>query len=903
LLGPLEVVAEGRQLPLKAAKQKTILALLLLHRDEVVSVDRMQEALWQERPPATATTALQGYVSQLRRLLEEGEEGSASLLATRSPGYALAAAPEQLDLARFEQLAESGRDALATGEPARAARLLAEALALWRGPPLADFSYEAWAQSAIGRLEELRLSAVEDRIEADLACGRHGRLVGELEALVQSHPLRERLRAQLMLALYRGGRQAEALQAYQQARTALVSDLGIDPSPELQQLYKAILNQEQALAAAAPGSPSNLPTPPTPLVGRHEELTDLRGLLERSDVRLLTLTGAGGSGKTRLALELAGGAASEFPDGVWWVPLAALADPALVLPEIAQTVGARNGLTDHLRRQNTLLLLDNFEQVVEAATGLAELLAQASDVKVLATSRVALRLSGEHEWPVPPLEDEDAAALFGERARAVKPTFEPDEHVTKICTRLDNMPLALELAAARVNVLAPEQILERLGHSLDLLTTGKRDAPERHRTLRATVEWSYNLLSETEQHLFARLAVFAGGYSLEAAEQVCEADLDVLGALIDKNLLQQTDDGRLFMLETIREYALERLDAAPDEKALRRRHADHALRRAEPPNALAERREWHAAIERDYADFWAALVWLRDEGEHAQLLTLVSRLGPFWDGEEQLHEGRAWLEEALTHENETTVDSARALGTLAHIVWRQGDLELALSLVDDAASVATDLGERQLLGEVQSTRGAIHYMSGDLSSARTEYEHALALFRDLGSNVDVAILTHDLGLIALTDGDGERARTLLEESLRLSQENAYDRLEMSTFGTLGLLELEENRSREAKGLLRRAFELSLKLDAESAAIAEGLVAFAAVTAGEREPMDACLLIGASDAHYDRIGAVREPVIAAVRTRTLEHAKSMIGPDAAEAARAQGGELSLTEAVEHALSLD
>jgi len=328
---------------------------------------------------------------------------------------------------------------------------------------------------------------------------------------------------------------------------------------------------------------TNLPIPATPFLGRKQELAEVSALLAQEDVRLLTLTGPGGTGKTRLAAQAAADGAESYPDGVWWVSLAALRDPQLVLETAGQVLGSTNGLVTHIGQKRLLLLLDNFEQVVEAAPGLSHLLAGCPNLRLLVTSRELLRVPGEHAYPVAPLDPEDGAGLFLARARATRPDFVADDSVSELCARLDYLPLALELAAARVRILSPTQLLERFAQRIDLLRAGRGVDP-RQQTLRATIEWSYELLDPAEQQLFARLAVFAGGCTLEAAEEVAGGGLDTLQSLVDKSLVRSREGGRFWMLETIREYALERLEEAGELPEARRRHSDWCLRLAlEPP--------------------------------------------------------------------------------------------------------------------------------------------------------------------------------------------------------------------------------------------------------------------------------------------------------------------------------
>jgi predicted ATPase len=382
---------------------------------------------------------------------------------------------------------------------------------------------------------------------------------------------------------------------------------------------------------------TNLPVQPTPFVGRESELAEALALLRDSQVRLLTLTGAGGSGKTRLALQLAAEAASEYPDGVFWVPLQALRDPELVEPTIAQTIGATHELALHLAPKRALLLLDNFEHVISAAHKLGELCARLPSLKLLVTSREPLHLAAEREYPVLPLREHEAVTLFGDRARAVKPDFAEAHAVLEICRRLDCLPLALELAAARVKVLSTEDLLRRLDKRLPLLTGGPRDAPERQRTLRATIAWSYELLTPDAQRVFAGLAVFTGGCTLEAAEEVCQADVDAIAELLDKSLLRR-DGQRYFMLETIGEFALERLAEAGELEELRRRHAEYYLELARSLEDLIRSPQAAALLdrlERDHNNLRAALTWLSgatpDRALRIAVWGLAGRLHSFGD--------------------------------------------------------------------------------------------------------------------------------------------------------------------------------------------------------------------------------------------------------------------------------
>ena len=465
---------------------------------------------------------------------------------------------------------------------------------------------------------------------------------------------------------------------------------------------------------------TNLPTQPSPLIGRERELGDLATLLDEH--RLVTLTGPGGSGKTRLALQAAADAVEDFPHGVFWVPLQALRDPTLVLPTIAQTVGSKNGLSDHLGDKRMLLLLDNLEQVIEAATPLSKLLTETANVRLLITSREPLRVAGEQRYDVEPLPELDAVTLFLERARAVDAHFEPDSDVAEICRRLDGLPLALELAAARVGLLSTGQLLDRLEHALPVLTLGARDAPQRQQTLRATIAWSHDLLNDEEQRLFRRLAVFAGSFDLEAVEPVCEAGLDTLQSLVDRSLVRRWGSGRVGMLETIHEYAEERLAGSNDADETRRRHAEHYLGVAESANLSGDsddEQQQHELAVLELDNIRAALAWTVANEETSLGLRLTLALAAFWVARDPF-EGRRWLETLLERgENVPSPLRARALRDYGGLVFIAGEYEQGERLYEESLALYRELGDERGIAEVLSRLAMAANARGDLEQGES----------------------------------------------------------------------------------------------------------------------------------------------------------------------------------------
>jgi predicted ATPase/DNA-binding SARP family transcriptional activator len=895
ILGPLEVAGPGGLVRLEAAKQRALLGVLLLHPNEVVSRERLIDELWGPRPPATAAKLVQTYVSQLRRAL--GPE----LIATRPPGYQLHIDDDALDAARFRRLTGEARRLAARDEHDQAITLSNEALALWRGPPLADIVLESFARNELERLEEERLATIIERVDCELALGLHEQLIGELEALAAEHPVREGLRGQLMLALYRSGRQADALAAYQEARHTLVEELGLEPSPELQDLEKAILTHDAALQAplAVRDVKTNLPIQPTPFLGRAGELAEVLALLRRDDVRLLTLTGTGGSGKTRLALEAAAELAGAYEHGVWWVPLAALRDPQLVVASVAQTFGAKDELAREIADKRLLVLLDNFEQVAAAAPGLADLLAACVNLNLLVTSRERLHLAGEHVYSVAPLVEAEAIALFQARASAIFFGFRADGAVAQICRRLDCLPLAVELAAARVNVLPPAALLAHLDDRLALLTGGPRDAPDRQRTLRATIEWSYDLLEPEAQRLFAHLAVFAAGFTLEAAEEICGATFEKIQSLVEKSLLRLEGD-RFTMLETIREYVLERLDDADDGEELRTRHVEYFVARAEA--ADAERRgERQAAaldsLETEQGNMRAALEWSGRRQAPMQLRLAVA-LCHLWLVRGQLSEGRRWLEESLARTAEQPASlRIEALVRAANFAWLQGEPDRARALAEKALGLGREHGDTKGIASSLRQLANVAHLHGEEARAASLFAESAELYRELGAPWELALSFGSLGEVARAHGDYRQARTFWERALADFKELGDARYTGFALCNLGLIALQQGRSRAALRLLEEGLGLARTLlDRRAAAYA--LECFAAVAATEREAERAARLTGAADSLLEQIGAASWPSERVLRDRTMAAATAGLGEEKTAATLAEGRSMSLEDAVAH-----
>jgi predicted ATPase/DNA-binding SARP family transcriptional activator len=873
ILGPIEAVLGDGPAALGAPKQRGLLALLLVNRRRVVTAEQLIDGLWGEAPPASALQSLQVYVHGLRRALG-GER-----IETAGRGYRVVVAEDELDLDRFERMLERGRAALQAGRADDAADDLREALAVWRGPALADLPEETRRAAEAERLEELRLTALELRFDAELAGGRHDAVVAELETLTTEHPYRERFLEQRLLALYRCGRQAEALEVYRNAREVLAEDLGLDPSPALQELERAILRQEPSLAApAAPTRPARpLPVPPTPLVGRRLELAAVSALFRDEGARLVTLTGPGGTGKTRLGLAVAHELEPELRDGAVFVNLAPLASPELVLPTIAEALEIREDqLLDHLRERRLLLVVDNFEQLLPAAPLVGEMLAAAPRLSILATSRAPLRLAAEREYPVPPFDTPDAGLpfealvktdalqLFAARARAVDPGFELDKtsapEVARVCGRLDGLPLAIELAAARAKLLEPSEILERLEREPHLLPSGPRDAPARHQTLAATIHWSYDLLGADERQAFARLGVFSGGCTLEAAEVVCDVTLDSLATLVDNNLLRRRD-GRFTMLETVRHFAVERLEEA-DAAKWRRRHAEWLANLAEAARIANLGGEdpvpWLDQLEAEHPNIRAALAWAI-ESDVGLALELVSALRPFWEVRGHFGEGLRWAEQALTVDDVAAPEvRTKAVAFAAGASLRVGDLDRADELYGEVLQLAREMGDAEGEARALSDLGTVASVRGDLLSGRRFLEESVTRYRELGVQRGLAIALSNLGDIAGQERRFEEAIAVTTEGLEIQRELGDRGRQAISLNNLGYFSLHAGEVEPAREWLEQCVELTFELGYKEV-MAYALASFVQICLLEGDGARAAHLAGIADRLLADAGLQLQPM--------------------------------------------
>jgi predicted ATPase/DNA-binding SARP family transcriptional activator len=807
ILGPVAVwTADGEPVPVLGLKVRALLAVLLAHEGRPVPAARLIDALWGEQLPGDPAGTLSGKVTQLRRALEQAEPGGRRLVASPPPGYRLRIDTDAVDAGRFRALTARARQ---TTDPRTRAGLLSDALALWRGPAFADFADEPFARSAAARLTEERLVALEDHAEARLALGEHAELVAELAELLAAHPLRERLRATHMRALYRSGRPSEALDSYEELRVRLADELGLDPGPDLMALHRAVLARDSALDSP-PQPPTvrprtNLPAALSELIGRDEAVAGIRARLA-SD-RLVTLTGPGGVGKTRLALETAGGLvddADDFADGVWLAELGALepgsaggpADVVMAALDVRDVTGAADRLVDALRARRMLLVLDNCEHVVERAAELAgRLLRGCPGLRVLATSREPLGLPEEVVWVVPPLDVPDLAAdtamlarspavrLFAARAAAAAPGFAltPDiaPSVAVLCRRLDGLPLALELAATRVRALGLDELMARLDDRFRLLATGRRDAPARQQTLTAMIDWSWDLLTEPERVVLRRLALHADGCTLEAAEEVCAmpgsvdpADVaGLLARLVDRSLVTVThgpDGPRYRLLESVAAYCGDRLAEAGETESVRERHGRYYVElalRAEPRLYGHDQRRWLLRLDSETANLRSALDHAVRRGAAERALRLAGALTWYWFLRGRLSEARRSLRTALT------VDGRSPTALRARAAAWQAGIEVLLGEPDPAAArVCEQVADPADRARAQWFLAYAETDLGDVPAVDQRLERALKVFRDTGDRWGTAAVLSTRAKLGFVRADQKAMERDGEQSAELFRE-------------------------------------------------------------------------------------------------------------------------------------
>ena len=919
ILGAIEAVGrDGRAAPLGGELQRALLASLLLEHGRAVSRQRLVDSLWHD-PPRSAAHAIEVYVSKLRRSL--ASIGATSSITTLGTGYALQGDDSLVDLARFRRLARSARDSAAADEPEVAWQTMTEALALWRGEPLACL--DACPLVAARReLEEERLRLVEERVEVGLGLGRHDELLPELRTLTREHAERERLWAALMLALYRSGRQTEALAAFTSARTHLDEELGIQPGRELRELQRQILEHDPAIApydVVPRHLVDALPSPPSSFVGRVSELAGAAELLERPDVRLLTVLGPGGVGKSRFALELARSASPRFADGVRWVTLDAVDEAAQVPARIASVLGLPPsddplvGVARVLSGQRLLLVLDTFEHVAEAARDVHRLLEDVGGLHVVVTSRTPLHLSAEHRFELPPLIRADAAELFVARTRAVDPSAAPPpEVVDEICERLDRIPLALELAAPRAGRLSGEALLAELSNALDF--DSRRDPPRRHRTLRATLEWSYSLLGPDERAFFRRLAVFTGGFTHDAAAAVGGQDA-LLELLLDKSLVHRSAGdapSRFRLLDTVRDFAALLLEEAHELESASEAHAAWFVELAHSIAHDGYGCETDAELElflEEAANFERALDFLVATGDGTRALVLVRSLASYWYYRSTPLRNRARADAVLSLPGGDDRDRGRCLYYGAASSMECGQIDVSRAMLEEAERRFAATDDLAGLSMVENLRCYLAFAAGEAEGGLPHGDRALDLARRAGSVELEWNAASNLGVVytgLISDGFADRAtvercRELLENAAL--QADALDPASgLVAKGNLVdvLIELGE---------LERALELVHELLAPARAF-EGslfsvlpmLTTFARLASKLGEHARAVELLAAAEREANLVSWAMPPYILRRNAEVESASRAALGDLAVDRLRVNAATLSVQEIVADALAV-
>jgi predicted ATPase/DNA-binding SARP family transcriptional activator len=872
LLGDVEARLDGQRLEIGHVRQRCVLVALLVDVNHPVPADQLIDRVWADEPPHKGRNALAAYMSRLRQLFADAED----VHIVREPGgYKLAADAFSVDLHRFRHLVSQAR---ATADPVDAAAVFDSALDLWRGEPFPSID-TPWVNGVRTALEAERLSVGLDRNDVALRAGRHAELLGQLTAALQAHPLDERLAGQLMLAQYRSGRQADALETYRHMRERLVDELGVDPSPPLRDVYQTILEGESSpQPALTPSQPSarsrlhaDLPRRTTTFIGREQEVRRVSAALQEAP--LVTLTGVGGVGKTRLALEAAGADQERFDDGAWLCELAPV-DSGAVSHALAaalrlqqqQGLGIEDTLIEYLRSRELLLLVDNCEHVLDSAAWILDQIARhCPRVSVLATSREALGVEGERLVPVPPLTDEEATELFADRARAGRPDFDLDREpvgaVAEICRRLDGLPLAIELAAARMRVMGSLEVARRLD-GLRLLSGGARGAHPRQQSLVATIDWSYHLLSEREQALFMRLSVFAGGFDLDAAHGVCGGDeaheddtLDLLTGLVEKSMVTVrggTERSRLGVLETLRAYGRDRLQEKGIDDVYAARHARYYTDLAEQAATgirTADERAWRERMLPDYDNLRAAFehaIAASDIDLALRLVTSIVELAHLRVG----YEASGWAERALELASPDHRLFPAAAGFAARGAWNRGDFERARSLAALAEGRIPGRGTGRVAypGDVLAD---LALYEGDPHAALAHYDAEVARARRDGDPIRLVWTLFYVAICHAVLRDPQAGLPAAEESVPVADATANPTARSMARYALGLV-LKKSEPDRALALFDEAAELAASVQNfwwHGIALMEA----AATRAVHSDPATAArLFIDVLD-HWDRVG--------------------------------------------------
>lgn len=950
VLGPLELVNEttpdGTTLEIGSPRHREVLAALVVDMGYVVSTDALFERVWSGGRGATGAN-LHAVISRLRGRLRDSD----LTIATVAPGYRLGGPRDAVDALVFTDLMAAARHAITSGDPAAARLQVGQALALWRGSAYADIALP-FAETESARLAAQRLAAEELAARLDLDLGHHVELAETLPSLVAEHPVHEALRGQLMLALYRSGRQVEALDVFEQGKQILLDELGLDPGPQLQALHQSILRQDPDLdqvadsrpaevaarpSSAAPASAviREMALPPEQLIGRDREIGYVSSLAREPG--LLTLTGVGGVGKTTLVSAVTPLIAPDFADGAVYVPLAAVTSPDLVVPAIGRAVGLTStegfdplgALIEHLRGLHLLVVIDNVEHLVAAASDLAAVIAACPQITMLVTSRAPLRVRGESEYQVQPLllppEDDvtveavaqsGAGALFTRHAKRVSPGFEltPAVAVTAatICHRLGGIPLAIELAAAKLRVLGPAGLLERLDVLLE--HAGARDLPRRQRTMRATIDWSYELLGADEQALFRRLAVFMGGFDLAAAETVGAGPgvLVQLEALVEQSLLiaeSRGSDIRFRMLEPVRQYAAALLEADEEVVDVRDAHLRHyrALAEAMLPHYRGPRTmEALDIAQLEQGNVNAALDWAVASGQISEAARLAWAMWLFWWLRARLVQGLRSMTGVLSLDP-VGEDRVRCLSVRAVLAFAQGDIAAALDDWREGATLARELGFDEGLAMCVGGQGIGALAGGDLAVAEQLFRECIPHAERAG---EVAVwmwtLSHVwLGTICLLRGAPQEADALARKALAAGQARG-DRLAMyiSLF-TAAQAALVQGEVAQSRADLSEGIRLSVETgDASNLAyFLDALVVVEARSGGAIDHARGAKLSGAAAGLRENIGGnvygYYQPDVE-LQAAVVAEAQDALGRDDYEAAWHSGRQLDVLGAAELAL---